>query len=87
MLSMTLSYAGQIIYQSPSTELTQALDNMINITDSTYPYVPVVGTAASGVPALGTPYRPPYIRVQLAQFSECMSIKAFRKLSKSIDVE
>jgi len=77
MSNIVISYAGQVIYQSSSTELAQALDNMINVTDSTYEYTPTGGTTTAGVPAVQDPYRSNYLRVQLAQFSECMSIKAF----------
>ncbi len=78
MSQVTLSYAGQVIYQSASSELSQALDNMINVVDSTYEYKPVAGNpTAGGTPVMGTTYRAEYLRVQLAQFSECMSIKAF----------
>ncbi len=77
MMNISVQYAGQVIYQSASTELSQALDNMINVVDSSYPITPIVAGGALATPAAGGTYRPQYVRIQLAQFSECMSIKAF----------
>lgn len=70
MSNITLNYAGTQIYRSESAELSQALDYMINATDSTYNYTPTVLSGAQ--PNAGTPTRQNYVRIQIAQFSETL---------------
>ena len=72
MSNIILNYAGNQVYTSNSTELSQALDNMVNMNDSTYNYGPVtrsnVITGATAV--VNSAYRAPFLRVQVAQWSE-----------------
>lgn len=72
MSNITLTYAGTQLYRSESNELCQALDYMINTTDSTYAYTPTIRGAAIDSQLAGTDYRPSYVRIQIAQFSEVM---------------
>jgi len=72
MSNITVNYAGTQIYRSESNELAQALDYMINTTDSTYDYAPAYRTGAAGATTLQAPERNSYIRIQLAQFSEVL---------------
>jgi hypothetical protein len=71
MSNITLSYAGTQIYRSQSQELSQSLDYMINETDSTYEYFPAVRTALNTASAQSS-NRQPYVRIQIAQFSETL---------------
>jgi len=68
MTNIRLEFGGQIVYTASSTIVAQALDAMINTTDSTYDYT-VIGRSALNTPSRN-PGRSNYYRVQLSQFSE-----------------
>ena len=70
MTDITLEYAGQTIYRSDSNKTAQAIDYMVNTTDSTYEYGPIRRGDANNVTVLADQKRSSYVRIQLSQYSE-----------------
>lgn len=69
MTDIKLEYGGQIVYTADNSKVAQALDYMINTTDSTYDY-PLVGNNGLNTANIIANNRSNYYRVQLSQFSE-----------------
>ena len=67
---VTLQYGGQIVYQASDSKVAEALDAMINTTDSTYDIQYAVPTNLGFGAAAAKSDRSRYYRIQLSQFSE-----------------